>query len=119
MTRRTALLLLLGSSLIGQAKYSLEMALAVVEGWNIPGSVVRRLHNPGALVFSGQPGAIRSDLGYAKFETDEAGWQAFRRDLSVKKQRGLSTIPQLVAVRTPRPKEQQRVIAILHSWGLL
>lgn len=64
---------------------ALGEAIANEEGWNKPWSLARRLHNPGMLVFAGQPGA--SFIGsspYADFSTDDAGWAALYADLRAK-----------------------------------
>lgn len=58
--------------------------IAHYEGWNVPNSLVARLHNPGALSFAGQMGAIRGPGGYAKWATDEEGWHALDNDLQAK-----------------------------------
>lgn len=64
-------------------------AIARMEGWRDPHSLVRRLHNPGALVFAGQEAATRDKSGYARFADDAAGWRALFRDLERKRARGL------------------------------
>lgn len=67
----------------------LACAIAQAEGWSEPGSLTRRLHNPGALVFAGQASARPDPSGYARFPTDEAGWEATRRDLAAKLRLGM------------------------------
>lgn len=62
----------------------LSQAIAEQEGWLVPGSLVRRLRNPCALVYKAQEGARRGSGGYASFLTDEAGWMACQRDLGAK-----------------------------------
>lgn len=53
------------------------------EGWRVPNSLVRRLNNPGALMFVHQHGAVGYH-GYAKFTTEEDGWEALESDLAKK-----------------------------------
>lgn len=55
--------------------------VAILEGWLIPTSKVRRLHNPGALAYAGQRGASRSRGGVARFRTDREGWEALTSEL--------------------------------------
>lgn len=71
--------------------------IATREGWSVPGSRVRLLRNPGALVFVRQPGAHRSKeaawdfpphLRFARFDSAAAGWDALVRDLRGKLARG-------------------------------
>ena len=67
---------------------ALGQAISVEEGWNVLYSLARRLHNPGMLVYAGQPGA--SFIGsspYAAFSTDDAGWVALYADLRAKQSR--------------------------------
>jgi len=61
--------------------------IAIAEGWGTPSSLVRRLHNPGALVYVGQPDARRHSSGYAEFNSEVSGWNALERDLEVKRKR--------------------------------
>ncbi len=81
--------------LLGLAIHAIAMTIAVKEGFFRPGSLPRRLHNPGALVYAGQPGAIQGDIGrdaghrpYARFTTDAAGWAALERDIAKKMREG-------------------------------
>lgn len=48
------------------------------------------LHNPGCLVFRGQPGAQRAASGYARFRTQTEGRLALHRDIRKKLQRGMT-----------------------------
>lgn len=70
--------------------HSMSLAIGDIEGWRVPDSLVHRLHNPGALVFAGQPGARPASGGYASFADDAAGWTAVERDILAKLQLGLS-----------------------------
>lgn len=63
--------------------------IAIREGWRKTGSLVRRLHNPGALVYAGQHGAVRSTRGFASFASDAEGWYALDQDLIIKIRRGV------------------------------
>ncbi len=49
---------------------------------------MRRQHNPGALIYVGQPGARQGKNGYAWFRTDEDGRAALLADLRAKSARG-------------------------------
>lgn len=62
----------------------IAMAISVQEGWNVPGSLVRRQHNPGALVYARQAGASKGKFGYARFHTDPEGKAALIADLRAK-----------------------------------
>ena len=64
-------------------------AISVQEGWNDPKSLVRRQHNPGALVFVGQRGGRMGKNGYAWFKNDKAGKEALLADLRAKSARGM------------------------------
>ena len=66
------------------------VAISVHEGWNNPNSLVRRQHNPGALIFVGQPGGRKGRQGYAWFKTDQTGKQALVADLRAKSARGMT-----------------------------
>jgi hypothetical protein len=63
---------------------SIQELIAKYEGWLAPNSLTHQLHNPGALSFAHQSGATRGTGEYAKWETDEEGWQALDRDLQAK-----------------------------------
>lgn len=71
--------------------------IARMEGWWAGTTRVRKLNNPGALVFVRQPGAHRSKeaawdfpphLKFARFDSAAAGWDALVRDLRGKLARG-------------------------------
>ena len=64
--------------------------IALKEGFHVAGSIPARLHNPGALVFCGQPGARRGVHGFAMFTDDEHGWRALDIDVWKKRSRGIS-----------------------------
>jgi len=66
----------------------LALYIARMEGYHVPGSLPRRQHNPGSLVYASQPGATRGARGYARFPTPAAGWAALDRDLRAKLARG-------------------------------
>jgi len=74
----------------GQATMIERVAASIMvhEGWNNLKSLVRRQHNPGALVYAGQAGARKGKNGYAWFKTDEAGKAALLADLRAKAARG-------------------------------
>jgi hypothetical protein len=63
-------------------------SISVHEGWKNLKSLVRRQHNPGALIYVGQPGARMGKNGYAWFKTDEDGKAALLADLRAKSGRG-------------------------------
>jgi hypothetical protein len=65
-------------------------SISVHEGWNDVKSLVRRQHNPGALIYAGQPGARKGKNGYAWFKTDEDGKAALVADLRVKTALGMT-----------------------------
>ena len=65
-------------------------SIARHEGWESRNSLVRRLHNPGALVYARQPGSRPGPQGYAVFENDAAGWAALRNDVRAKFRRGIT-----------------------------
>jgi len=71
-------------------------SISVHEGWNDLKSLVRRQHNPGALIYAGQPGARNGKNGYAWFKTDEDGKAALLADLRAKTARGW-TLRQIMA----------------------
>lgn len=57
-------------------------AVAQFEGYNTPGTVANRNHNPGNLKYAGQPGAVGKDSrGFAIFQDDVTGWQALYNQL--------------------------------------
>jgi len=68
----------------------LATAISIQEGWNDPNSLVRRQHNPGALIFVGQRGGRKGRSGYASFKTDQAGKDALIADLRAKTARGMT-----------------------------
>jgi hypothetical protein len=68
----------------------LAAAISVQEGWNNPKSLVRRQHNPGALIFVGQRAAQLGKNGYARFKTDQDGKNALVADLRAKTARGMT-----------------------------
>jgi hypothetical protein len=68
----------------------LATAISIQEGWNNPDSLVRRQHNPGALIFVGQRGGRKGRSGYALFKTDQAGKDALIADLRAKSARGMT-----------------------------
>jgi hypothetical protein len=58
-------------------------AIAQFEGYNSPGSVAARNHNPGNLKYAGQAGAIGKDpSGFAVFSSDVIGFQALYNQLT-------------------------------------
>lgn len=63
---------------------SLVNHIARMEGYHVPGSLPRRQHNPGSLVYAGQPGTVRGAGGYARFPSPAAGFAALERDLRAK-----------------------------------
>ena len=58
--------------------------IATKEGYYVAGSLPARLHNPGALVYIGQAGALRHKSGFAYFVDDKTGWAALDADLREK-----------------------------------
>ena len=68
----------------------LAQSIARHEGWGLPGSLVRRLHNPGALVYAGQRDATAGPQGYAVFAGDAEGWAALRNDIASKFRLGIT-----------------------------
>lgn len=58
--------------------------IRVREGFFRNGSLPQRLHNPCALVYAGQVGAIPADRGFAWFVADEDGAMACGRDIEKK-----------------------------------
>lgn len=64
--------------------------IARQEGWHKKGSLVRRLRNPGALVYAHQYGARRHRSGFAYFDSEALGWRALDRDVELKLARGKS-----------------------------
>jgi hypothetical protein len=68
----------------------LATAISIQEGWNNPQSLVRRQHNPGALIFVGQRGGRKGRSGYAWFKNDQAGKDALIADLRAKSARGMT-----------------------------
>ena len=67
---------------------SLMHVIAVREGFYRHGSLPARHHNPCALVYAKQLGAIPGDHGFAWFVGDADGWMACERDLRKKIARG-------------------------------
>lgn len=65
---------------------TLMALIATREGFYRHGSFAARCHNPGALVFVGQPLATvaKGSHHFACFTSDDAGWDALRRDLGRK-----------------------------------
>lgn len=68
---------------------SIAIVIADIEGWKAPRSLVRRLHNPCAMIFAEQLGAEPGDLGYASYKNDPAGWRSCENDLSMKMDSGM------------------------------
>lgn len=68
------------------------LIIALREGFYKAGTLPARCHNPGALVWAGQPLATKARglHGYACFESDSAGWAALRADLTKKIMEGRS-----------------------------
>jgi hypothetical protein len=64
--------------------------IAMMEGFFRPGTLPARCHNPGALVYKGQPHATRAPgpTGYACFDTDSDGWNALKELVEKKLRRG-------------------------------
>lgn len=76
--------------------------IARIEGWANPKSLVRRFHNPGAL---------RTRSGrYARYRSDDAGWQALYADLRAKTARGLSW-PKIIDVWSEQPDAYRRAFS--------
>ena len=63
---------------------TIQELIAKYEGWGVKGSLTHKLHNPGALSFAHQKGAVRGTGGYAKWGTDAEGWKALDKDLQSK-----------------------------------
>ena len=63
--------------------------IAVQEGFHVSGSLPARMHNPGSLVWHGQPGGRPGALGFAEFTSDSVGWSALERDVSAKIRLGI------------------------------
>lgn len=62
-------------------------AIAIREGFYVIGSRPNRNHNPGDLIYGAEAisfGANAHDAGYSVFTTDDKGWTALKRWLSVK-----------------------------------
>lgn len=57
-------------------------------------------NNPGNLRFVGQPGAVQGKGGFAKFESPEAGYQAMKNLLVLRKNQGM-TLNQLINSYAP------------------
>jgi len=95
-------------------------AIAAIEGWNQPGSLTRRLHNPGALVYVGQKTAKPGLAGYAWFPDDDAGWAAERRDLALKVTAGMD-LPTIARVWAQAETRQylallRKILAAPPAW---
>lgn len=73
-----------------RAVESVVQSIARHEGWGQSDSLVRRLHNPGALVYARQPGSLPGPQGYAVFDDDADGWAALRNDVTAKFRRGIT-----------------------------
>lgn len=86
--------------------------IAHIEGWDKPRSLVRRLHNPGALKYAHQRGATRGPRGFARFKTDEDGWAASWRDYSAKRRHGL-TLRQIARLRCGPGDDVERYVKLL------
>jgi hypothetical protein len=65
-------------------------SIARHEGWGSPNSLVRTLHNPGALVYVRQAGSRPGPQGYAVFDDDATGWTALRSDVTAKFRLGIN-----------------------------
>ncbi len=64
----------------------LATAIARAEGFYAPGSIPQRAHNPGNLksptwTFPGEIEGETLGTGIAKFQSDDAGWNALKRQL--------------------------------------
>lgn len=68
--------------------FALSLIIAVREGWNHPGSLVQRMHNPCALRYHGQRFATAGVRGFARFATDWDGWIGCRLDIAAKVREG-------------------------------
>jgi hypothetical protein len=73
-----------------QTVYKICHSIARHEGWYVKNSLVRRLHNPGALVYAGQKHAKPSETGYARFESDFDGMIALDSDIRKKIEKGMT-----------------------------
>ena len=58
-------------------------AIARAEGFNVPGSIPNRLHNPGDITASSvvYPGQLGVQKGYAVFRSDKDGWAALKNQI--------------------------------------
>lgn len=72
-------------------------SIAVHEGW-YGGSFTWKLHNPGALAYLGQNGAVAGVGGYARFSSSQAGWNALYVDLQGKLRHRGMTLRKLMRV---------------------
>ncbi len=62
----------------------IAVAIAAAEGFNVPGSVPNRNHNPGDLRLDvNGKGVGKDELGFIKYATDEDGWDALRHQVSL------------------------------------
>jgi hypothetical protein len=66
----------------------LAQAIGRYEGYYKPKSLSQRQYNPGNLRFAGQVGAVRGEKGFAKFATEQAGWDALHRQIAIDAKRG-------------------------------
>lgn len=71
------------------SKPGITYKIAKMEGYYVPGSLPRRINNPGSIVFAHQRGARRHSSGFAQFATVELGWEALARDVEGKVRRGI------------------------------
>ena len=121
--RLAAAMVAMSGCLWGQAPaadpFVLATAIARMEGWwSGPEALVRRQHNPCALVFAGQRAAERGAGGYARFRTDGDGWAACERDLRLKLARGLGPAA-IIDVWTTDPVARSRYRVLFRQLRLL
>lgn len=100
MTHKIIILVIAAAFLIAAIVHGEELVIvnpalvhhiAVMEGFYVKGSLPQRLHNPGALVYTGQVHAWPSRVrGFAYFFTDADGFEALRVDLLGKLKRHMS-----------------------------
>ncbi len=89
--------------------HSVSSAIAVMEGWNASGSLVRRYNNPGGL---------KRGARYLQFRTAAEGWTQLHKLVRFYLERGLE-LGQLIDRWTPDPTGRTRYRQYFHQLGLL
>jgi hypothetical protein len=100
---------------------SLASAIQTQEGY-YPGSVAYQNHNPGNLVYVGQPGATKAAGGFASFSSYAAGRSALESQITLDATRGtdangnpINTVTDLIGSWAPASDPRNNTLAYIAS----